>query len=334
MKTRLKKLESDQSKPVRLGKGTYGVTLFSKRLSEWNINIEDNTEEFKQDPIAIKKARIKKNNNTLTQESVSSLADERAMYELIQSKKNKYVGEVSGIVDYYGCYVEFSVRNSFKTIENIELYLEYANGGSLENWIFDKDKPFDWCDAHQFVNDILSGLHFLHQYNIIHCDIKPGNLLLSHEGEVIRGKICDFGLSKEADDNIETRGTSAYMAPEILLLSFPHTPASDMFSLAVVLCEMARREMCYLDIETRDELISHVAIDKKREEIPLEAPLHVYTLIKRAWEHSPSERITARQGLKIWNKSSNTHQGSQRVSVKECEDEKARRSEKKCYHTI
>lgn len=74
-----------------------------------------------------------------------------------------------------------------------------------------------------FCFDILQGLKFLHSIGVIHMDIKPANLLLSTKvsgDEYSIVKICDFGLSKEVEDDgkvmIKLRcGTEPYIAPEV-----------------------------------------------------------------------------------------------------------------------
>jgi serine/threonine protein kinase len=93
-----------------------------------------------------------------------------------------------------------------------------------------------------FSFDILQGLKFLHSINIIHMDIKPANLLLSakfNDDEYPLVKICDFGLSKIADEEgkafIKLRcGTELYIAPEVRSESFV-TTAVDMWSFGIFL---------------------------------------------------------------------------------------------------
>jgi serine/threonine protein kinase len=62
---------------------------------------------------------------------------------------------------------------------------------------------------------ILCGLSYLHSLNMIHRDVKPGNVLLNTKGEV---KLSDFGISKELLDGVDFSktfvGTTAYMSPE------------------------------------------------------------------------------------------------------------------------
>jgi len=87
---------------------------------------------------------------------------------------------------------------------------------------------------------IADGLQAAHAKGIVHRDVKPENLLLTHAGTV---KIMDFGIAKLADDQLHltrtgtTLGTLAYMSPEQLLADEVDHRA-DLWSLGVVLYEM------------------------------------------------------------------------------------------------
>ena len=100
--------------------------------------------------------------------------------------------------------------------------------------------PLDPARARQVGLDVLAGLDAAHRLGTIHRDVKPGNILLSAalDGPV---KVSDFGIAKSADDRSLTDsgslvGTPAYLAPE-RVAGGPATPASDLYSVGVVLYE-------------------------------------------------------------------------------------------------
>ncbi len=82
------------------------------------------------------------------------------------------------------------------------------------------------------------GLHVAHQAQVMHRDIKPGNLLIEGEDHV---KITDFGVSRSHDQTTLTAtgmvmGTAQYLAPE-LALGKPATAASDLYALGIIAYE-------------------------------------------------------------------------------------------------
>ncbi|MBA0727257.1 hypothetical protein Golax_000262, partial [Gossypium laxum] len=103
------------------------------------------------------------------------------------------------------------------------LVYEYMANGSLDRWIFNKnrDLALGWQIRKKIILDIAKGLAYLHEdcnQKIVHLDIKPQNILLD---EHFNAKVSDFGLSKligkDQSRVITTmRGTPGYMAPEWL----------------------------------------------------------------------------------------------------------------------
>ncbi|CAG8709633.1 8126_t:CDS:10, partial [Racocetra persica] len=100
-------------------------------------------------------------------------------------------------------------------------------------------------DAHfqYFVYQICRGLKYIHSANVLHRDLKPGNLLVNADCEL---KICDFGLARGFSDSpdhnagfmTEYVATRWYRAPEIMLSFQNYTKAIDMWSVGCIFAEM------------------------------------------------------------------------------------------------
>lgn len=97
-------------------------------------------------------------------------------------------------------------------------------------------------DAHfqSFIYQILCGLKYIHSANVLHRDLKPGNLLVNADCEL---KICDFGLARgfsvDPEENAgymtEYVATRWYRAPEIMLSFQSYTKASKLLNCKI--CE-------------------------------------------------------------------------------------------------
>ncbi|KAJ3052734.1 Mitogen-activated protein kinase [Rhizophlyctis rosea] len=97
-------------------------------------------------------------------------------------------------------------------------------------------------DAHfqYFVYQICRGLKYIHSANVLHRDLKPGNLLVNADCEL---KICDFGLARGLSDTntgfmTEYVATRWYRAPEIMLSFKSYTKAIDMWSVGCIFAEL------------------------------------------------------------------------------------------------
>jgi len=124
------------------------------------------------------------------------------------------------------------------------IVLEYLSGGDLA--ALSRSKPLSLEKALFYLEQVCSGLAHAHECGVIHRDIKPQNLLLTADREVV--KIADFGVARlEANEGAITRvGTNIYAAPEhnplvqtgaldlgAIAAGREHlTPAADIYSLA------------------------------------------------------------------------------------------------------
>lgn len=183
--------------------------------------------------------------------------------------------------------------------ENI-IISEYANAGTLQQWIFSSNagKGMDWSIKYTFAGHIAAGLDFLHKCNVLHCDIKPENVLIHSEGEEYTAKLTDFGLSKVEDATLSRVGSPSYMAPELILGLAVNSGKSDVFSFSCVLWEMATIK--YLVEQYADEhgindvqkLISFME-NEQRASIPEIVPPKIAHLITWGWKQKPADRPSA-----------------------------------------
>ncbi|MGH8084327.1 MAG: protein kinase domain-containing protein [Lysobacter sp.] len=90
-----------------------------------------------------------------------------------------------------------------------------------------------------------------HRHMIVHCDLKPGNILVRADGEPV---LLDFGIARGLGSGVERGGfcTPAYASPE-LLAGRPVSTASDVFSLGVVLIELLAAQRVPRDQDNREQ---------------------------------------------------------------------------------
>ncbi|XP_019710668.1 G-type lectin S-receptor-like serine/threonine-protein kinase At5g35370 [Elaeis guineensis] len=124
------------------------------------------------------------------------------------------------------------------------LVYEYMSRGSLDRSLFGIGPVLEWQERIDIAIGAARGLAYLHtgcEHKIIHCDVKPENILLDERGEA---RIGDFGLAKllgpEQSGLFTTmRGTRGYLAPEWLTNS-AISDRTDVYSFGMVLLELVR----------------------------------------------------------------------------------------------
>jgi serine/threonine-protein kinase len=174
------------------------------------------------------------------------------------------------------------------------LVMRYMKGGSLKEQI--ARGPLALEMAYNVVHRIGSALDKAHRMDVIHRDLKPGNILLDEEGE---SYLSDFGIVKVAKGDAEyltetgqTLGTFAYMSPE-QVLGGELDGRSDVYSLGVVLYEMLTGVHPYSQVATTS---GAMAVAHTQQPIPditednSALPSALIAVIQRALAKDPSDR--------------------------------------------
>ncbi|KAK4764845.1 hypothetical protein SAY86_025935 [Trapa natans] len=169
------------------------------------------------------------------------------------------------------------------------MVLEYVDG----KWNSDGSIPSVGIGenmARKYLRDILSGLAYLHEHNIVHGDIKPDNLLVTCTGIV---KIGDFSVSQvfenDKDELRRSPGTPAFTAPECCVGLTYHGRAADIWALGVTLYYMVLGHYPFFGE-------SHPDIYDKIVKNPLVLPDNMNPLLRSLLEgilcKDPTKRLT------------------------------------------
>ncbi|XP_024316995.1 mitogen-activated protein kinase kinase kinase 1 isoform X2 [Brachypodium distachyon] len=151
--------------------------------------------------------------------------------------------EHDNIVQYYG---------TDKEDGKLYIFLELVSQGSLAA-LYQRYCLQD-SQVSAYTRQILNGLNYLHQRNVLHRDIKCANILVDANGSV---KLADFGLAKEMSILSQARsskGTVFWMAPEVAKAK-PHGPPADIWSLGCTVLEMLTCKVPYPDMEWTHALL-------------------------------------------------------------------------------
>ncbi|EEF52338.1 serine-threonine protein kinase, plant-type, putative [Ricinus communis] len=137
------------------------------------------------------------------------------------------------------------------------LVYEYMEHGSLAENL--SSKSLDWKQMFEIAVGTARGLAYLHEEClewVLHCDVKPQNILLDSD---YRPKVSDFGLSRlvsrvnsENSGFSKLRGTRGYMAPE-WVFNLPITSKVDVYSYGIVVLQMVTGKSPAMDVENVED---------------------------------------------------------------------------------
>lgn len=131
------------------------------------------------------------------------------------------------------------------------MVMEYVRGKTLRDVVAERG-PLPAHEAARVVAQIAAALDAAHEAGVIHCDVKPANVILDEHGTA---KLADFGIARAARGPREHEliGTARYIAPE-RVAGEPPTERSDIYSLGLVAYELLAGQPAYGEMETDDLL--------------------------------------------------------------------------------
>jgi len=206
-------------------------------------------------------------------------------------------------------------HNNIVTLEDIKqtnshyyITMEYCNGGSLLNCLLNyksvHQRPFPEDIVQYLMKQIVDGLKYIHQKDIIHRDIKLANILVKFNSDddaqrlnmkKATIKISDFGISLDGEKGFTTIGAPAYMDPIILkklqdknLKTLGYDKSVDIWSLGIACYEMLTGRKAFVGKSLND---LYQNVEKGNYTIPRNLSKEVVSFIKGMLQYDPGKRM-------------------------------------------
>ncbi|RIB21656.1 hypothetical protein C2G38_1999075 [Gigaspora rosea] len=192
------------------------------------------------------------------------------------------------------------------------MVLQFANNGNLREYLRKNFVKLQWADKFRIASEIVHGIMFLHNVNIIHRDLHSMNILI-HQGQI---KIADFGLAKQINEtsmvsNSAINGITPYIDPQCLINhKYKRNKKSDIYSLGVILWEISSGRPPFQSFELREALAVHIFLGNREEPIEGTPPQYV-KLYKQCWDKDPSIRPEARTVFAVLNELNSNEESTQ-----------------------
>ncbi len=164
---------------------------------------------------------------------------------------------------------------------------ELIEGESLAERL--RHGPLAPAEACSVAEQLCRALGAAHAQGVVHCDIKPANVLLTADGRV---KVGDFGVARLAESTSQApsstvAGTPRYMSPE-QARGRSTTPATDVYSAGIVLYEMLAGEPPFVDGSPVELGLRHLQDDPRA--LPARVPAALRRVVDRALAKDPDDR--------------------------------------------
>ncbi|KAK5115933.1 hypothetical protein LTR62_000389 [Meristemomyces frigidus] len=262
-----------------IGGGTFGTVYVGINLDSTQL-------------MAVKEIRLQ--DPKMIPTIVSQIRDEMSVLQVLDHPN---------VVQYYGIEPHR---------DKVYIFMEYCSGGSLAS-LLEHGRIEDETVMQVYALQLLEGLGYLHEANVVHRDIKPENILLNDMGVI---KFVDFGaakvIAKQGKTVVATgedgrgkqgsmTGTPMYMSPEVIKGSKPFNArlgAEDIWSLGCVISEMATGARPWANMDNEWAIMYNIA-QGHSPQTPSRDQISPAGLdfLKRCFERDPVRRVSAAELL-------------------------------------
>ena len=150
-------------------------------------------------------------------------------------------------------------------VQRYYIVMEFVEGQDLKMLIRDRTvtgQLFSIEEAVNIVRQISEGVGYAHRRGLVHCDLKPQNVIITPDG---RAKVADFGIARAYTAMVAERvdvvwGTPQYYSPEQATGAVP-TPASDVYSIGIMLFEMLCGRLPFESRDPRELARMHMSME-------------------------------------------------------------------------
>jgi len=190
-----------------------------------------------------------------------------------------------------------SIYDIVESENSLYLVMEYIEGKDLKSLIQKRGK-LSVVEALDIANQVTAGVEVAHENNIIHCDIKPHNILITDNNQV---KVTDFGIARAVTSSTMTitdtiMGSAHYFSPEQAQGKEINT-YSDIYSIGVVLYEMLSGKVPFNGESPISVALKHIQEEPKElKEVLPSVPKEVNELVMKTLSKEPEDRhVSAKQ---------------------------------------